>query len=120
MIGLTSAKFMATGAKALTKGEMLKFIGIVMLCTRFEFRERASLWSTTASDKYQPAAFFDKTGMTQKRFDAIWGNLPFSYQPEQRPDDVSSETYRWQRIKGFVDKFNEHELSKSFHPIDFV
>jgi hypothetical protein len=43
MIELTNEKLVAKGAKALTKGEMLKFIAIVMLCTRFEFRERASL-----------------------------------------------------------------------------
>jgi hypothetical protein len=49
MIELTNVKLMAKGAKALTKGEMLKFIGVVILCTRFEFGERASLWSTTAS-----------------------------------------------------------------------
>ncbi len=48
MIELTDVKLMAKGAKAVTKGEMLKFIGAVMLCTRFEFRERASLWSMAA------------------------------------------------------------------------
>ncbi len=58
MVELTNAKLMAKGAKAVTKGEMLKFIGVVMLCTRFEFRERASLWSTTVSGKYQPTSSF--------------------------------------------------------------
>jgi hypothetical protein len=41
MIELANVKLMAKGAKALMKGEMLKFIGMVMLCTCFEFRERA-------------------------------------------------------------------------------
>jgi hypothetical protein len=110
MIKFTNGnKLLAKGAKALTKGEMLKFIGVVMLCTRFEFRERASLWLTTVSGKYRPAACFDKTGMVWKRFDnEIWGNLTFSHQPEQRPNYVSLETYWWQRVKGFVDSFNEH------------
>jgi hypothetical protein len=34
-IELTNEKLLAKGAKALTKGEMLKFIGVIMLCTGF-------------------------------------------------------------------------------------
>jgi hypothetical protein len=49
MIEFTNEKLVAKVVKPLTKGEMLKFIGVVMLCTPFEFRERASLWSTTAT-----------------------------------------------------------------------
>jgi hypothetical protein len=62
IIELTNMRLiMAKGKKALAKGEFLNFIGVVMLCTRFEFGERASLWSTTTAwSKYQPAACFGK------------------------------------------------------------
>jgi hypothetical protein len=103
----------------LTKGEMLKFIGVVMLSTRFKFRERASLWSTTASGKYQPAACFGKSGMVRKRFDEIWGNLTFSHQPEQRPNNVCSETYWWQCAKGFVDRLTKHRAQQII-PLDIL
>eukprot|EP00978_Attheya_sp_CCMP212_P040002 scaffold213861_cov86-Attheya_sp.AAC.1 len=43
------------GKKSTSKGEMLKFFGVCILITRFEFSPRASLWSTTAPSKYFPA-----------------------------------------------------------------
>jgi hypothetical protein len=54
--------------------------------------------------------------MVWKRFDEIWGNLTFSHQPEERPDNVSSETYWWQCMKGFVDRFNKHRGAQQIVP----
>ena len=47
-----------------TVGKILKFFGIMILCTKFEFRSRSSLWSTTSVSKYIPAPSFGKTGMS--------------------------------------------------------
>jgi hypothetical protein len=55
---------------AMTHGELLRFIGVLLLSNRFEFGSRASLWSTIGS-KYIPAASFGKTGMARSRFDAL-------------------------------------------------
>jgi hypothetical protein len=96
MIELTNMKLMAKGKKVLTKGEFLKFISVAMSCTHFEFWEKdLALVHHTGWSKNQPAACFGKSGMVWKRFDEIWGNLTFSHQLEQRPDDASSKTYYW-------------------------
>jgi hypothetical protein len=46
--------------------------------------------------------------MVRQHFDSNWSNLTFSNQPEQRPDDISSETFWWQLVNNFVQKFNMH------------
>jgi Transposase IS4 len=79
---------------ATTQGELLRFIGVLLLSTRFEFGSRASLWSPIGS-KYIPADSFGKTGMARRRFDTLWSCLTFSKQPVTRPQEMSSERYRW-------------------------
>jgi hypothetical protein len=56
----------------LTKEELLKFFGVIILCSKFEFSSRASLWSTTAPSKYVPAPAFGRTGMARDQFDNLW------------------------------------------------
>ena len=54
-----------------TIGEILKFKGILLLATRFDFRKISDLWSSTTSlhaSKYIPAPNFGSTGMTRVRF----------------------------------------------------
>jgi Transposase IS4 len=55
-----------------TKSEILKFFGFVVLCTKYEFSSRASLWSETAPTKYEKAAAFGRFGMARMRFDDLW------------------------------------------------
>ena len=52
-------------------GEIVKFFGVMLLVTRFEFGSRASLWSNTSTNKYIPAPSFGLTGMPRKRFDDL-------------------------------------------------
>ena len=52
-----------------TVGEILKFFGILLLITRFEFGSRASLWATTGFTRLVPAPNFGRTtGMSRQRF----------------------------------------------------
>lgn len=95
-------------SKAATKGEILKFLGILILTTRFEFRSRASLWSTTANYKYVPAPSFGKTGMSRQRFDLLFRCLRFGEQPPERPPMMSHGAYRWLLVDDFVNNFNNH------------
>ena len=82
-----------------TKGEILKFFGVCILITRFEFGRRLSLWAAAAApSKYVPAAALGKTGMSRNRFDQVWKHIRFSQQPEERPEDMFSESYRWRLI----------------------
>ena len=52
-------------------GEIVKFFGVVLLVTLFEFGSRASLWSNMTTNKYIPAPLFGLTGMPQKRFNDL-------------------------------------------------
>jgi hypothetical protein len=45
------------------------------LITRFEFGERASLWSTNREHKNIPPPAFGKTGMSNRRFDDLHSSV---------------------------------------------
>ena len=93
-----------------TKGEVLKWMGILLLITRFEFGDKRDLWSTKPSSKYVPAANFgEKTGMSRDRFEVLLRYMVWSKQPQVRPEGMSHEAYRWTLVEDFVKNFNEHQ-----------
>ena len=94
-----------------TKGEMLRFFGVVILATKFEFDNRRSLWATTATSKYIPAPLFGKTNLSRNRFDDLWRCIRFSDQPSVRPADMTAEQFRWKLVDSSVTEFNEHRAS---------
>ena len=108
MLRLTNLALIAGSRNVTTKGELLKFFGVMILCTRYEFTSRASLWSTTGPSKYVSAAGFGKTGMSRKRFDDLWRYLVWSEQLPVRPEGMSHEKHRWMLVDGFVDRYNLH------------
>ena len=91
-----------------TAGEIVKFFGVMLLVTRFEFGSWASLWSNVTTNKYILAPSFGLTGMPWKRFDDLWMCIQFSEQPPNRPSDMISEQYHWRLVDDFVKNFNEH------------
>lgn len=48
--------------------EVLKFFGIFILSTRFEFSNKSELWATEPKTKYIPAPILGRTGITKQRF----------------------------------------------------
>jgi hypothetical protein len=119
IVTLTSENLLLKTKTPTTPGEVLKFFGVLILVTRFEFSSRASLWSNTAPSKYQPAPSFGKTGMSRHRFDSIMSAICFSRQPPVRPDHMSTEAYRWLLVDGFVDEINSYR-EKNFSPSDLI
>jgi hypothetical protein len=120
ILRLTNSQLRSAGlTKETTKGEILKFFGIIILATRFEFGKRASLWSSTAPSKYVRAPNFGWAGMTRPCFDTIWKYIHFSDQPEVRPDNMSSEQHRWRLVDGFLKSFNDHR-AEMFIPSDKI
>ena len=101
-----------------TAGEIVKFFGVMLLVTRFEFGSRASLWSNVTTNKYIPAPSFGITGMPRKQFDNLWMCIRFS--EHNRPSDMTSEQYCWRLVDDFVKNFNEHRAQKFFHWMKFV
>jgi hypothetical protein len=91
-----------------TVGEVIKFFGLLILTTIFEFGRRSSLWSTSPFSKYHGVPCFGKTGMSRQRFDDLWSTIAFSEQPATRLEWMSSEQHCWLLVNGFVDKFNNY------------
>ena len=102
-----------------TAGEIVKFFGVMLLVTQFEFGSRASLWSNMSTNKYIPAPSFGLTGMPRKRFDDLWMCIRFSDQPCNRPSEMTSEQYRWRLVDDFVKNFNKHR-AQNFFPSDEI
>ncbi len=48
-----------------TAGEVLKFFGVMILSTKFEFKSRSSLRLITPTSKFIAAPSFDETGMSR-------------------------------------------------------
>ena len=120
IITLTNDKLRKIGKKATTKGEIAKFFGILLLATRYEFCSRRDLWSSRSISRFVEAPKFgQKTGMSRHRFDELWQTITFSNQPAERPDEMSSEEYRWKRVDDFVEAFNEYRQS-NYHPSDWI
>ena len=101
-------------------GEIVKFFGVMLLVTRFEFGSRASLWSNTSTNKYIPAPLFTLTGMPWKQFDDLWMCIRFSDQPCNRPSEMTSEQYRWRLVDDFIKNFNEHQVQNFLHRMRFA
>ena len=92
-----------------TAGELIKYKGIQLLATRFQFNSRADLWSTTTQwCRYIPAPYFGRTGMSRQRFNDLTSCLRCSLQPLQQLPGETSETYCWKLVDNFVSHFNHH------------
>ena len=102
--------------KEMTKGELIKFIGICILVTKFEFKNRADLWQTKRRSKFREApSFGSKTGMSRDRFKLLFTNIRWSKQPRTRPEAMAHEAYRWMLVDDFVKAFNDHRAA-TFSP----
>ena len=103
-----------------TAGEFVKFFGVTLLVTRFEFGSQASLLSNMSTNKYIPAPSFGLTGMPWKRFNNLWMCIRFSDQPRNRPSEMTSEQYCWRLVDDFVNNFNEHRVQNFSHWMRFA
>lgn len=104
---MTSQRLVGSGKMPASRGEILKFLGIVILGTRLEFGSRAELWQTRHMINYVPPAYFGRIGMSRKRSDDTRGCLRWRNQLDERPADMSSEWYGWSLVDDFVNRFNE-------------
>ena len=102
-----------------TVGEILKFFGMMILWTKFEFKSWSSLCSTTAASKYVPAPSFGATCMSQMWFDDLWRYIRWSKQHVKRPPEMSSEQFCWRLVDDFVEAFNDHRAS-AFQPSEMI
>ena len=120
ILQLTNNKLAMARKNYIMTGEIVKFFGVMLLVTRFEFGSWASLWSNKSINKYIPASSFGLTGMPQKQFDDLWMCIRFSDQPCNCPSEMTSEQYHWRLVDDFVKNFNEHRVQIFFHQMRFV
>jgi len=107
MVRLTSPALEGRGMQPTTRGELLRFIGVTILATRYEFGSRAELWSNKPRNPYLIAPAFDeRTGLSRCRFDSLWSCVVFSEQKSGGRDD--SEQSRWEFITDFIESINAH------------
>ncbi len=52
MVRWTNVQLLELSLRQITASEMLKFFGVIILTTKFEFMTRASVWYATAWSKY--------------------------------------------------------------------
>ena len=95
----TSQQLVKHGEKGTTKRGIIKWFGIIILATRFEFGYRASLWSTVSQSKYRYAPAFGKTIMNRHRFDMMWRHVQWSHHPDLRDEGTSHEAYWWKIVE---------------------
>ena len=116
MVEHTSASLRLAGKPTTTMGELLKWMGVTLLMTRFEFGNRATLWSDDSGSQYVPAANIGtRTGMSHERYDLIQQHMAWSFHPLHKPQGMSSENHRWMHVDDFVKRFNDHR-KKYFMP----
>ena len=102
ILQLTSNELAMARKNYTMAGEIVKFFGVMLLVTRFEFGSQASLWSNVTTNKYILAPSFGLTGMPWKQFDDPWMCIRLSEQPPNRPSDMTSEQYRWRLVDDFI------------------
>ena len=108
IINLTNKNLRKQGLRATTKGEIIKYFGIIILGTRFEFKARRDLWNVRSKSRFiDPPRFGEKTGMGRVRFDDLWSAMRFSDQSEEREPGEDSSIYRWKLVDDFIKNFNE-------------
>lgn len=109
----TNKNLAAAGHAPIDMQELLRWQGICLLITRTNYNgKRQNLWGGKAQEsKYLPSIDLNKTPMGRNRFDAIWYAMRWSRQVPERPDNMTSEEWRWQLIDDHVDNFNKHRAS---------
>ena len=84
----------------------MKWFGIIIQATSFEFGDRASMFSTISQSKYRSAPSFDKTVINSQRFDMMWSHVQWRYQPDVRGEVTIYEAHQWKIVEDFVTYFN--------------
>ena len=113
MVRITNRELREKEEKPMTIGEMVKFMGLCIIITRFQFSLSRYLWSKIAPSKYVPAFKLGHlTGTTRNRFDTIWICLRWIHQPNQREEGMTHVQYIWLLVDNFIDRFNTHRSDK--------
>jgi hypothetical protein len=115
----TNVQLIIINKHTTTRKELFKVFGILILITKHEFGSRGDLWNESPPSKYEGAPRFGRTGMSKNRFEDLIRCFRWSEQPPVRPEDMTSEHYRWLLVDDFVEAFNSHRET-NFVPSDRI
>lgn len=79
----------------------------MILCTRFEFGNRAELWKETSESNFIPAPRLGRTGVSKERFKDFCPFVGYSSPPDNVPDLSAKKC--WGLVDEFYDTFNKHK-----------
>ena len=114
IVAYTNIRLARMGKTYTTSAEILKFFGVLILLTRFEFGSRRDLWLTKSKSKYIAAPDFSRF-IARHRFDTIRSCIRFgSY-----PLDDSHDESRWCLVDDFVGAINDHR-KRFVHPSEYI
>ena len=102
MVSYTNDAMQSRGLRLTTRGDILKFFGVLILIIRIEFGSRRYLWSSQLSSKYLPKPQFGNI-ISRTRFEELRQNVTFSF-PANSSD-------RWGMIRDFIIAINDHRAS---------
>ena len=94
----TNTCLIQKGHPPTTIGEILKFFGVLILGTFFEFGDRKTLWAKMATHSYIPAPNFGRTRMGRDRFLSLFACIRFSHQDTKKPNGMLHERWRWMLV----------------------
>ena len=114
----TNNQLLLRHQKSMTRQELFKLFGSLILLTRFEFASRNDLWSTKPQSPYEHPAGFGRF-LSRNRFKELTSALRFSHQPILQTGQQPAERYRWMLVDHFINNFNNHWYSK-FIPSDLI
>ena len=91
IIAPTNQKLRAQEYASITKGGLIKFFGIIILGSRYEFGSRREIWSTASVSRLVKVPNFGaKNGISRKWFHNIWSSIWFIEQSEERTEGVTN------------------------------
>ena len=106
IVSLTNHNLRDENCLETSAGEILKFIGKLLLMTRVTFSERRELWSRQSHSDYLSVPNFSRV-MSRVRFESLLRCIRFSRQPQAHAETYTEER-QWQLCAGFVDAINQH------------
>jgi Transposase IS4 len=93
----TNKKLTNQQSELLDIAELLRFFGICILVTQFEFESPQDLWLVNTGSKFISPANFVLTGMLCNQFKEIWSLMT-----------LSAQDYHWMLVDDFVEDYNKH------------
>ena len=104
IVTLTNQELSRRGKNVTTATEILRFFGVLVLLSWYEFGPRRGLWSATSPYKYIAAPNFTRI-MPSHRFEILRSCLRFS---SAGGTSDSENCNRWALVDDFVKAINEH------------